>query len=130
MNCPMHHKIFSSSRGSTVTCPIRLAEYGTDYRYEKSGELFGLMRVRSLHMNDAHLYVTEEQFEDEFLGVVSLYLKYFALFGIQKYVMRLSLHGQAGLGKKYVDDERLWLKTEDMVAAGDEQCQCAVRRGG
>lgn len=115
MNCPMHHKIFGSKPRSYRDLPIRLAEYGTDYRYEKSGELFGLMRVRSLHMNDAHLYVSEDQFEQEFLGVVNLYLKYFALFGIGKYVMRLSLHGKAGLGKKYVDDERLWLKTEDMA---------------
>jgi len=115
MNCPMHHKVFGSRPRSYRDLPIRLAEYGTDYRYEKSGELFGLMRVRSLHMNDAHLYVSEEQFEQEFLGVVNLYLKYFALFGIEKYVMRLSLHSKAGLGKKYVDDERLWLKTEDMA---------------
>jgi len=115
MNCPMHHKIFASQPRSYRDLPIRLAEYGTDYRYEKSGELFGLMRVRSLHMNDAHLYVSEEQFEEEFLGVVNLYLKYFELFGIDKYVMRLSLHSQAGLGKKYVDDERLWIKTEDMA---------------
>jgi threonyl-tRNA synthetase len=115
MNCPMHHKIFASKPRSYRDLPIRLAEYGTDYRYEKSGELFGLMRVRSLQMNDAHLYVAEDQFEDEFLGVVNLYLKYFKLFGIEKYVMRLSLHSTEGLGKKYVDNERLWLKTEDMV---------------
>jgi threonyl-tRNA synthetase len=115
MNCPMHHKIFASKPRSYRDLPIRLAEYGTDYRYEKSGELFGLMRVRSLQMNDAHMYVAEDQFEEEFLGVVNLYLKYFALFGIEKYVMRLSLHGKEGLGKKYVDNERLWLKTEDMV---------------
>jgi threonyl-tRNA synthetase len=115
MNCPMHHKIFASKGRSYRDLPIRLAEYGTVYRYEKSGELFGLMRVRSLQMNDAHMYVTEDQFEQEFLGVVDLYLKYFELFGIEKYVMRLSLHSQAGLGKKYVDNERLWLKTEDMV---------------
>jgi threonyl-tRNA synthetase len=115
MNCPMHHKIFGSKPRSYRDLPIRLAEYGTVYRYEKSGELFGLMRVRSLQMNDSHMYVTEEQFEQEFLGVVNLYLKYFALFGIEKYVMRLSLHGKEGLGKKYVDNERLWLKTEDMV---------------
>ena len=115
MNCPMHHKIFGSQPRSYRDLPIRLAEYGTDYRYEKSGELFGLMRVRSLQMNDAHMYVTEDQFEEEFLGVVNLYLKYFDLFGIEKYVMRLSLHSKAGLGKKYVDNERLWLKTEDMV---------------
>ena len=115
MNCPMHHKIFGSKPRSYRDLPIRLAEYGTVYRYEKSGELFGLMRVRSLQMNDAHMYVTEDQFEEEFLGVVNLYLKYFKLFGIEKYVMRLSLHSKEGLGKKYVDNERLWLKTEDMV---------------
>jgi threonyl-tRNA synthetase len=115
MNCPMHHKIFGSKQRSYRDLPIRLAEYGTCYRYEKSGELFGLMRVRSLQMNDAHMYVTEDQFEQEFMGVIALYHKYFKLFGIEKYVMRLSLHSKAGLGKKYVDNERLWLKTEDMV---------------
>ena len=115
MNCPMHHKIFASKGRSYRDLPIRLAEYGTCYRYEKSGELFGLMRVRSMQMNDAHIYCSEEQFEQEFLGVVDLYIKYFKLFGIEKYVMRLSLHSKEGLGKKYVDNERLWLKTEEMV---------------
>ena len=115
MNCPMHHKIFGSKGRSYRDLPIRLAEYGTCYRYEKSGELFGLMRVRSMQMNDAHIYVSEDQFEQEFLAVIDLYLKYFELFGIDKYMMRLSLHSKAGLGKKYVDNERLWLKTEDMV---------------
>jgi threonyl-tRNA synthetase len=115
MNCPMHHKIFASKGRSYRDLPIRLGEYGTCYRYEKSGELFGLMRVRSMQMNDAHIYCSEEQFEQEFMGVVALYHKYFELFGIEKYVMRLSLHGKAGLGKKYVDNERLWLKTEEMV---------------
>ncbi|HSG45655.1 MAG TPA: threonine--tRNA ligase [Anaerolineales bacterium] len=115
MNCPMHHKIFGSKMRSYRDLPVRLAEYGTCYRYEKSGELFGLMRVRSMQMNDAHIYCSEEQFEQEFLDVVGLYRKYFELFGIEKYVMRLSLHSKAGLGKKYVDNERLWLKTEEMV---------------
>jgi threonyl-tRNA synthetase len=115
MNCPFHHKIFGSKQRSYRDLPIRLAEYGTCYRYEKSGELFGLMRVRSMQMNDAHIYVSEEQFEQEFMGVVDLYRKYFDLFGIEKFVMRLSLHSKAGLGKKYVDNERLWLKTEEMV---------------
>jgi threonyl-tRNA synthetase len=115
MNCPMHHKIFGSKGRSYRDLPIRLAEYGTCYRYEKSGELFGLMRVRSMQMNDAHIYVSEDQFEQEFLAVIDLYVKYFQLFGIEKYMMRLSLHGKEGLGKKYVDNERLWLKTEDMV---------------
>ena len=115
MNCPMHHKIFGSKQRSYRDLPVRLAEYGTCYRYEKSGELFGLMRVRSMQMNDAHIYCGEDQFEQEFMGVIALYHKYFELFGIDKYVMRLSLHGKAGLGKKYVDNERLWIKTEDMV---------------
>jgi threonyl-tRNA synthetase len=115
MNCPMHHKIYGSKPRSYRDLPIRLAEYGTCYRYEKSGELFGLMRVRSMQMNDAHMYCSEDQFEQEFMGVIDLYRKYFDLFGIEKYIMRFSLHGKEGLGKKYVDNERLWLKTEDMV---------------
>jgi threonyl-tRNA synthetase len=115
MNCPFHHKIFASKPRSYRDLPVRLAEYGTCYRYEKSGELFGLMRVRSMQMNDAHIYCSEEQFESEFLGVVNLYLEYFRLLSIEKYVMRLSIHHKKGLGKKYVDNERLWLKTEDMV---------------
>jgi threonyl-tRNA synthetase len=115
MNCPMHHKIFAARPRSYRELPLRLAEYGTCYRYEKSGELFGLMRVRSMQMNDAHLYIAEDQFEQEFIGVVDLYRKYFELFGIEKYIMRLSLHSKAGLGKKYVDNERLWIKTEEMV---------------
>ncbi len=115
MNCPFHHKIFASQPRSYRDLPLRLAEYGTCYRYEKSGELFGLMRVRSMQMNDAHIYCSEEQFEDEFMAVIGLYLEYFKIFGIEKYVMRLSTHHKDGLGKKYVDNPRLWLRTEDMV---------------
>lgn len=115
MNCPMHHKIFASKQRSYRELPLRLAEYGTCYRYEKSGELFGLMRVRFMQMNDAHLYVAEEDFEKEFLGVIDLYFKYFKLFNIDKYVMQFSTHDKAGLGKKYVDNAPLWDKTEAMV---------------
>jgi threonyl-tRNA synthetase len=115
MNCPMHHKIFGSKPHSYRDMPVRLAEYGSCYRYEKSGELFGLMRVRSMQMNDAHMYCSEDQFEQEFMGVIDLYHKYFEIFEIDRYIMRLSTHHKNGLGKKYVDNERLWLKTEDMV---------------
>lgn len=115
MNCPFHHKIFAARPRSYRELPIRLAEYGTCYRYEKSGVLFGLMRVRSMQMNDAHIYCSQAQFEAEFLAVVQLYLDYFKLFGIDRYVMRLSTHSRSGLGKKYVDNEALWLKTEAMV---------------
>ncbi len=115
MNCPFHHKIYGSKPRSYRDLPLRLAEYGTCYRYEKSGELFGLMRVRSMQMNDAHIYCSEEQFEQEFMAVIDLYRLYFDLFGIDRFVMRLSTHHSKGLGKKYVDNERLWLKTEQMV---------------
>ncbi len=115
MNCPHHHQIFACRPRSYRDLPMRLAEYGHCYRYEDSGALFGLMRVRSLSMNDAHLYLTEDQFEQEFNAVIDLYLEYFRLFDIQKYSMRLSLHDPKELGKKYVDKPDLWLKTEEMV---------------
>ncbi|MFM2135527.1 MAG: threonine--tRNA ligase [Bacteroidota bacterium] len=115
MNCPHHHKIFKELNPSYKDLPIRLAEYGTCYRYEQSGELFGLMRVRSLQMNDAHIYCTREQFADEFRAVNEMYLKYFKIFGINKYVMRFSTHEPKKLGIKYVDNPELWKQTEDMV---------------
>jgi threonyl-tRNA synthetase len=115
MNCPHHHQIYAMHPRSYRELPLRLAEYGQCYRFEDSGALFGLMRVRSLTMNDAHIYCTEQQFEREFLAVIDLYLTYFQLFGIKKYVMRLSLHDPKGLGEKYVDKPELWKKTEEMV---------------
>ena len=115
MNCPHHHKIFGAEQKSYKDLPYRLAEYGTCYRYEQSGELFGLMRVRCLHMNDAHIYCTKEQFAQEFKAVNEMYLKYFEIFGIDKYVMRLSLHDPAKLGQKYINEPELWIETEEMV---------------
>ncbi|MFI5135574.1 MAG: threonine--tRNA ligase, partial [Chitinophagales bacterium] len=115
MNCPHHHKIYSAVPRSYKELPLRLAEYGTCYRYEQSGELFGLMRVRSLNMNDAHIYCTDEQFATEFKAVNDMYLRYFKIFGIDKYVMRFSTHDPAKLGQKYLDMPELWKKTEDMV---------------
>ena len=115
MNCPHHHKLFAAVPRSYRDLPLRFAEYGTCYRYEKSGELFGLMRVRSLQMNDAHIYCTPEQFEAEFNAVNEMYLKYFKLFGIDKYLMRFSTHDPATLGQKFVDEPELWKKTEEMT---------------
>jgi threonyl-tRNA synthetase len=115
MNCPFHHKIYANKPRSYRDLPLRLAEHGMVYRYEASGQLFGLLRVRGHQQNDAHIYCSEAQFEDEFMAVIGLYLAYFRLFGIEKYVMHLSKHSKVGLGKKYVDNERLWLKTEEMV---------------
>ncbi|MPZ13543.1 MAG: threonine--tRNA ligase [Chloroflexi bacterium] len=115
MNCPHHHKIYAAQQRSYRDIPLRLAEYGTCYRYEKSGELFGLMRVRSLQMNDAHIYCTLDQIEDEFLAVCRMYLGYFELFGIDQYLMRFSTHDPNQLGGKYVDQPELWKKTEEIV---------------
>ena len=118
MNCPHHHRIFAAEPKSYRDLPLRLAEYGTCYRYEQSGELFGLMRVRCLNMNDAHIYCTEEQFAQEFNAVNEMYLKYFKIFGIEKYVMRFSTHDPSRLtsdNAKFVNEPRLWKKTEDMV---------------
>jgi threonyl-tRNA synthetase len=115
MNCPHHHKIFDAEPKSYKDLPFRIAEYGTCYRYEQSGELFGLMRVRCLHMNDAHIYCSKEQFADEFRAVNEMYLKYFKIFGIDKYVMRLSLHEPSKRGQKYIDAPELWEQTEAMV---------------
>jgi threonyl-tRNA synthetase len=115
MNCPHHHRIFASQPHSYRELPLRLAEYGTCYRYEQSGELFGLMRVRFLQMNDAHIYCTSDQFAAEFNAVNEMYLKYFKIFGIEKYLMRFSTHDPAKLGQKFVNEPELWKQTEQMV---------------
>ena len=112
MNCPHHHKIYAAHPKSYRDLPVRLSEYGTCYRYEKSGQLFGLMRVRGMQMNDAHIYCTPQQFKDEFLAVCNMYLYYFDIFGIDKYQMRLGLHDPKGLGGKYIDEPELWEQTE------------------
>jgi len=115
MNCPHHHKIYAAHPKSYRDLPVRLSEYGTCYRYEKSGQLFGLMRVRSMQMNDAHIYCTPQQFKDEFLAVCKMYLYYFDIFGIDKYQLRLGLHNPEGLGGKYIDEPELWKQTEAEV---------------
>jgi len=125
MNCPHHHEIYASRKRSYRDLPMRLTEYGHCYRYEDSGALFGLMRVRSLSMNDAHIYCTEEQFEEEFIAVANMYLEYFKILGIDKYVMRFSLHGKEGLGTKYVDNAELWKRTEGMVRDAMKKTGCA-----
>jgi threonyl-tRNA synthetase len=118
MNCPHHHRIFAAEPRSYRDLPMRLAEYGCCYRYEQSGELFGLMRVRSLNMNDAHIYCTPEQFAQEFNAVNAMYLKYFSIFGIGKYVMRFSTHDPSRLTgdkAKFVNEPGLWKQTEELV---------------
>ncbi len=115
MNCPFHHKVYSNKPRSYRDLPLRLTEYGMVYRYEQSGSLFGLLRVRGAEQNDAHIYCSEDQLESEFMAVIEMYKHYFELFGVEKYQMRLSKHSKAGLGKKYVDNEPLWIKMEQVI---------------
>jgi threonyl-tRNA synthetase len=90
MNCPHHHKIFAARMRSYRDLPFRLAEYGQLYRFEDSGALSGLLRVRGMCMNDAHIYCTEEQIKSEFLGVMEMVRKTYEILGIKNYHMRFS----------------------------------------
>jgi len=113
MNCPHHHMIFKSEQRSYRDLPLRLAEYGTCYRYEQSGELAGLLRVRCMNMNDAHIYCSTEQAKEEFVNVMKMHAEYYKLFGLKDYWMRLSLSEENE--KKFVDEPELWKKAEMLV---------------
>lgn len=110
MNCPHHHMIFGYRPRSYREMPIRMAEYGRVYRYEKSGELAGLLRVRGMCMNDAHIYCTEEQLKTEFQAVMRMHVEYYRIFGFTEYYMRLSLHDPNK--DKFVTDPALWERAE------------------
>jgi threonyl-tRNA synthetase len=113
MNCPHHHMIYLSRPRSYRELPLRLAEYGTVYRFEKSGQLAGLLRVRGLAMNDAHIYLTRDQIKDEIKKVVAMHKFYFEKFRMDKIWVRLSLHDQDK--DKFTDNEELWQETEDIL---------------
>ncbi len=115
MNCPHHHIIYRSLPRSYRDLPLRLAEYGTVYRYELSGTLAGLLRVRGLAMNDAHIYCRPDQARAEFLAVLDLCRFYYRHFRIAEYWMRLSLHDPVQLGAKYLDDPAGWVMAERAV---------------
>ncbi len=113
MNCPHHHMIYLNRPRSYRELPLRLAEYGTVYRYEKSGQLAGLLRVRGLTQNDAHIYCTVAQVKQEIKKVVALTKNYYEKFRMNKIWIRLSLHDQDK--EKFVDNEELWTKTENTL---------------
>lgn len=113
MNCPHHHMIYKSLPRSYRDLPLRLTEYGMCYRYEQSGELSGLLRVRGLTINDAHIYCTPEQVKQEFIHVIQLHLDYYQLFGLNDFWMRLSLSDADS--KKYVDNPQIWEQAEKIV---------------
>jgi threonyl-tRNA synthetase len=117
MNCPHHHRVFAARPRSYRDLPLRLTEYGTVYRFEGSGELSGLLRVRGMAMNDAHIYCTQAQIKQEFKAALELQVHYFRLFGLTDYYLRLSLWDpDDSKGKnKYVDKPDLWTETQEIV---------------
>jgi threonyl-tRNA synthetase len=118
MNCPHHHRIFAAEPRSYRDLPLRLAEYGQVYRWEDSGAVSGLVRVRGMCMNDAHIYCTEEQIKDEFKAVMAMYQEAYAVLGLDNYSIRLSRWDPADpKGKdKYVDNPPAWEKSERLLA--------------
>ena len=117
MNCPHHHKIFDSEPRSYRDLPLRLAEYGQVYRFEDSGAVGGLVRVRGMCMNDAHIYCTEEQLKEEFAAVIDMYNKAYSILGLGGYFVRLSRWDpEDSKGKdKFIDNPEAWQKTEKIL---------------
>ena len=113
MNCPFHHTIFANRKRSYRELPLRLAEYGWCHRFEDSGSLFGLMRVRGMQMNDAHIYCTKEQAVKEFVDVIRLHEYYYKKLGIKDYYMELALRNPAN--KKYHGDDKMWQEAEKLM---------------
>jgi threonyl-tRNA synthetase len=114
MNCPHHHMIYKSRPKSYRDLPLRFAEYGTCYRYESSGELFGLMRVRGFAQNDSHIYCTVEQAVDEFVQVMKLHEYYYQSLGITDYHLELALRDPKDT-KKYHGNEQMWELAEKLM---------------
>ena len=117
MNCPHHHRIYAARKRSYRDLPLRLAEYGQVYRFEDSGALSGLLRVRGMSMNDAHIYCTAEQLQAEFLAVMDMHREVYEILGLSDFYMRLSTWDPDDpKGKqKYVDDPAGWERTQDLV---------------
>ena len=123
MNCPHHHRIFAARKRSYRDLPIRYAEYGQVYRFEDSGSLSGLLRVRGMMMNDAHIYCTEEQIKSEFLAVMEMHRELYEILGLDNYYMRFSTWDpEDPKGKeKYVDNPAAWAKSQDMIREAMEE---------
>ncbi|MFA6608933.1 MAG: threonine--tRNA ligase, partial [Candidatus Paceibacterota bacterium] len=114
MNCPFHHKVFSARMRSYKELPLRIAEYGWCHRYEDSGSLFGLMRVRGMQMNDAHIYIQKEKAVEEFINVIKLHEYYYKILGITNYEMELALRDPSKMNK-YHGNEEDWKDAEEMT---------------
>jgi threonyl-tRNA synthetase len=121
MNCPHHHMIYKSTLRSYRDLPLRLTEYGQLYRYEISGALHGLMRVRGFCQNDAHIYLAEKDVVDEFARVMDLHKYYYEKLGITDFKVKLGLRDPKNTNKKYHGDEEMWQKAEMLTRKGLEK---------
>lgn len=114
MNCPHHCEIYARKPRSYKDLPLRIAEFGTVFRYEKSGELHGLTRVRTFTQDDAHIFVRSEQVKAEFENVIDVILKVFKIFGFENYEAQISLHDPKDT-EKYIGSEEIWAESENAI---------------
>ena len=114
MNCPHHCEIYSRKPRSYKDLPLRIAEFGTVFRYEKSGELHGLTRVRTFTQDDAHIFVRQDQVKKEFENVIDVILKVFAIFGFENYEAQISLHDPKDT-EKYIGSPEIWAESENAI---------------
>ena len=114
MNCPHHCEIFARKPRSYKDLPLRIAEFGTVFRYEKSGELHGLTRVRTFTQDDAHIFVRPEQVKNEFENIIDIILKVFSIFGFENYEAQISLHDPKDT-EKYIGSEEIWAESENAI---------------
>ena len=117
MSCPFHHKIFGSTKRSYRELPLRLAEYCTNFRFEQSGELSGLIRVRSMHLNDAHLYMSRAQLKDEIASTLKMYNEFYKTFKFKDYKFRLSVRGKDYDKGKFAGTDEMWAEAEGQLEA-------------
>ena len=114
MNCPHHCEVFARKPRSYKDLPLRIAEFGTVFRYEKSGELHGLTRVRTFTQDDAHIFVRPEQVKQEFENIIDIILKVFRIFGFENYEAQISLHDPKDT-EKYIGSEEIWVESENAI---------------
>ena len=114
MNCPHHCEVFARKPRSYKDLPLRIAEFGTVFRYEKSGELHGLTRVRTFTQDDAHLFVRPDQVRQEFENIIDIILKVFSIFGFDNYEAQISLHDPKDT-EKYIGSEEIWAESENAI---------------
>ena len=114
MNCPHHCEVYARKPRSYKDLPLRIAEFGTVFRYEKSGELHGLTRVRTFTQDDAHIFVRQDQVKAEFENVIDVILKVFKIFGFENYEAQISLHDPKDT-EKYIGSEEIWAESENAI---------------